>query len=317
MAPCFSKKTWVVSQYLSALHKRIGDHTLKTSLRLHGIDDIEVGQIISFIGLDFSRKCNLRCRYCYEDAGQPSKNELSLTEKIHIIDQAVLLGAHSMLVPGAGEPLLDNDFHPIIEYAHWSGLVSVIFTNGVLINRETAIFMFEHEVTPLVKIESFDPQLHDWITQVPGSYDKACAGLENLRNVGYGFCNEQNGRLTRIGTATLYLKQNIAELPSIQYYYEAKGIKATFDILSISGRACQWEKELKPDINEISKINYMLRADESMCPISDPCRLWQHGIMVGNTGDVSYCTAVHPPIGNIRDSQLYTLIERKNQLYPI
>jgi len=290
---------------------------LTKPLQLRGIDDIDNRKPISFIGLDLSRQCNLGCRYCYEDAGKASPNELTLNEKRMVIDQAASLGARSMLVPGAGEPLLDHDFQAVVQHARNRGLVSVIYTNGVLIDQKTATFMFDHDVTPLIKIESLNAETHDWLTCIDGTHEKALQGIVNLLEAGYESWHQCNGRLTRIGTATLYLKQNLHELQAIQYFFKEKGVKSTFDVLSISGRACRWEEKIKPRFCEIAEMATLLGAEESVCPENEPCRLWQYGIMVGNTGDISFCTATHPQIGNVRDYDLKSLLERKEQLYPI
>jgi MoaA/NifB/PqqE/SkfB family radical SAM enzyme len=242
---------------------------------------------------------------------------LSLDEKRRVIDEAVFLGAQVLLIPGAGEPLLDDDFLQVIEHAHSKELVSVVYTNGILIDKEMALFLFKHNVTPLVKVESLDRQTHDWLTCVPGSFNKACSGLANLFEAGYGSKFDKIEEVTRIGTATLYLKQNLADLASIKDFFGSKGIKTTFDILSISGRARQWMNELKPSFSEILTATRSLHAEESVCPKNNPCRLWQYGIMITNTGEASFCTASQPEIGNVRDYRLRTLVERKDRLFPI
>lgn len=123
-------------------------------LLLHGIDDIKAKRPkdLLFIGLDLTKACNLRCRYCFERSDRANKNEITLKEKKNILDQAVKLGAKSLVIAGAGEPLLDKDFKKIIRYAHKLGLVSVVYTNGTLIGKKMAKFMFGHNVTPIVKL---------------------------------------------------------------------------------------------------------------------------------------------------------------------
>jgi MoaA/NifB/PqqE/SkfB family radical SAM enzyme len=49
-------------------------------------DAIKKNQLLSF-DLEFSRACNIKCKYCYA-GGKTLPNELSYTEILGIIDQA-------------------------------------------------------------------------------------------------------------------------------------------------------------------------------------------------------------------------------------
>lgn len=288
----------------------------KKMLILRGIDDIKPTKPddFLFIGLDLTSACNLNCVYCFAKSGEPNKNELSIDEKENILNQARKLGAKSLIIAGAGEPLLDHDFIELIKYAHSLGLVSVVYTNGTLINKEITEFMYKHNVTPIVKLDSLDSKVYDSITMVNGSYIKAINAINELISAGY----KKKDNITRLATATLYLKQNLSEIKAIERWALEKDIKPTFDFLGIHGKARDNEDKIKPSLSEILEIKGSMNiGDESLCPQKQACKIWQYGIIISNVGDAKFCTEIPTKdIGNIRDYKLEDLLKIKKEKYP-
>jgi len=91
--------------------------------------------------LELTRRCNVRCPYCYLDFAHNTRpeDELSREELFSILDQIVSEGCLSLTFTG-GEPLSREDFKPLYLYAIRKGLMVIIFTNGTLIDREMADF---------------------------------------------------------------------------------------------------------------------------------------------------------------------------------
>ena len=89
--------------------------------------------------IELTRRCNVRCPYCYVRFARDTRpeDELSREELFSIIDQIVDAGCLSLTFTG-GEPLFRKDFKSIYLYAVRKGLMVIIFTNGTLIDRETA-----------------------------------------------------------------------------------------------------------------------------------------------------------------------------------
>ena len=166
---------------------------------------------LSFIGIDLSKACNLKCGYCFSDAGRADENELSLKERIGIIGDAYDMGAQSLNIAGAGEPLVDKDFEPLIAHANQLGLVSVVYTNGLRIDESMADFMYSHGVTPVVKLESLDAGIHDELTGIRGSHEKVIQAIEHLLDAGF----EPKDSVTRLGVAALYTAKNLSGLPAL------------------------------------------------------------------------------------------------------
>ena len=82
---------------------------------------------ILMLSLFMDSRCNLNCKYCFTDAGEPTSDCLNLEEAKRIVDEAKLMGAKTMLVAGYGEPLLDPKFMPLVRYAAEKKIWTVFF----------------------------------------------------------------------------------------------------------------------------------------------------------------------------------------------
>ncbi|MDZ4059502.1 MAG: radical SAM protein, partial [Bacteroidales bacterium] len=109
--------------------------------------------------LELSRECNLRCIYCYANSGDRIIDELSYEEVISAIDQAVELGARKIVVLGGGEPLCYPRIFEVLNYLHDKNVEIELFTNGMLITREAAQTFIHLGVKPVIKMNSFRPEV--------------------------------------------------------------------------------------------------------------------------------------------------------------
>ncbi|MEK7732763.1 MAG: radical SAM protein, partial [Planctomycetota bacterium] len=161
------------------------------------------------IELEFTRKCNLRCLYCYSNAGEAVENELELNELKAVVYQARELGAKKIILLGGGEPLLYRGVMDVVDYIHSLGLQQVLFTNGTLITREIAQFLFKKNVSVIMKSNSMVSEVQDVLAGAKGVFQSIRKGLQLLKDTGYPDNN------VSLGIQTIICRQNIAELPSL------------------------------------------------------------------------------------------------------
>ncbi len=85
------------------------------------------------------------------------------------------------LILTGGEPLLRSDLWEILEEAKLRGFAVMLFTSGTGINREKGARLAEFSLFSVhISVYSSDPERHDLITGVPGSFEKTSLGIDNL-----------------------------------------------------------------------------------------------------------------------------------------
>jgi len=159
-----------------------------------------------------SKICNLLCTYCAVGGGKADPGELTTEELKDVLKQCYDLGAVTTSVTGMGEPLLDEKYLPITEYIHEWGMAQALFTNGTLITRDVAETLYKNGVSPVVKLNCLEPEVHDELVGLSGGYEQAWEGLQNILAV-YKQPDDEN--TTRIGIQTLVTKFNCKVHPGL------------------------------------------------------------------------------------------------------
>jgi radical SAM protein with 4Fe4S-binding SPASM domain len=265
------------------------------------------------IELEFTRRCNLRCIYCYADSGEPVSDELSLDELQSIILQAKHLGAEKIVLLGGGEPLVYQELPEVIRFIHSLGLQQFLFTNGTLIDRDYACFLREHGVSVVIKSNSWKSNVQDLLAGVPGSSVKIRRGLELLMDAGYPF---RDGGM--LGIQTVICRQNYEELPEMWRWARTHNVVPYFEILTQQGRAKRHEDLLVP-VPELKSLFEQLAAiDEDEFGLawnSRPtiaafsCKRHLYSCLINSQGFVQPCTGVDMLVGNVRESALSDILE--------
>src|ERR1700742_4611140 len=120
--------------------------------------------------LELSDRCNEVCVHSYQVQGQ--KGELSTGEWRRVLDDLAEAGV-LMLTLSGGEVTLRKDFLEILAYARARAFAVRLFTNGMTMTRELAAKIAAQHVVD-VEISLYSPRAegHDFVTGVPGSFDK-------------------------------------------------------------------------------------------------------------------------------------------------
>ena len=128
---------------------------------------------------NFTNRCNLACRHCYQDSEHKTiANELSLEEKLRIVDQ--MGAAHMpMLAISGGEPTLSADLLPVIRRAKSYGMHLTIATNGTTMTPKLAGQLAEAGLRYVeISLDSVRPEVHDGFRGSPGLWEKTVAGAK-------------------------------------------------------------------------------------------------------------------------------------------
>lgn len=134
--------------------------------------------------------CNLACRHCwitptYEPNGSTGQCLDFELYKL-AIEQALPLGLTSIKFTG-GEPLLHPDFVRMVDYATERGLRTWLETNGTLMTQELARHLKEKTSLYFVSVslDGATAQTHEYMRNIPGSFERARDGIKYLVEAGY------------------------------------------------------------------------------------------------------------------------------------
>jgi len=153
---------------------------------------------------DFTHSCNLSCKHCYSNSGVPAQDELTTEEALNAVDQLADFGVTALAFSG-GEPLTRKDFFEVASHAVQSGLYVSVATNGTLLTVENVKKLKQARINYVeVSIDGATSRTHDEFRGVPGSFEKAIAGLRNCTEADLCAC-----------IATTATKSNLEEIPRI------------------------------------------------------------------------------------------------------
>jgi len=128
--------------------------------------------------IEISDRCNEVCVHCYQIQGQ--KGEMTTADIERVLDELAELGVLFLTLSG-GEATLRDDFLDIVRHARERRFAVKLFTNGLTMTRELA-----HELALLavqevqISLYSHRAEMHDWVTRVPGSWQRAVDGARHL-----------------------------------------------------------------------------------------------------------------------------------------
>lgn len=132
--------------------------------------------------IEIADRCNESCVHCYQVQGQ--KGEMTSDDIFATLDQLAELGVLFLTISG-GEPTLRSDFLDIIRHARRLDFAITLYTNGLRITDEVADELARVGLRRVdISLYSVDAEAHDWVTNVPGSWEKSVAAVQRLTSRG-------------------------------------------------------------------------------------------------------------------------------------
>lgn len=128
--------------------------------------------------IQVTRQCNQRCRFC---SNPPVEAERNLEQARKLVDDLVSRGYDGVILTG-GEPTLAPYLPQLVAYCRKVGLPVRMITNGTKISDAKLLDeLVDAGLTHChVSIHSADPEIHDDLTQNPGSHASLMQALENI-----------------------------------------------------------------------------------------------------------------------------------------
>ncbi|MEI6072412.1 MAG: radical SAM protein [Verrucomicrobiae bacterium] len=260
--------------------------------------------------IEFGRKCNFRCPYCYVADPASEAKELTPDEIRGAIDQSYELGARRLIILG-GEPMLYPHLQDMVRHIASKGMEIELFTNGTNVTPEMADFFFGHGVKVVFKLNTFDPTVQIQLTGREWAYDCIHSALNNLLAAGYPTPEK------RIAASTIICRQNIGELKDLWCWLRDRDIDPYFEMITPQGRGSrnQW---LYPDAAETEALFLEIaridnekygRIWEPQPPlVGNKCLRNQFSCLVDAYGNVMPCVGITIPAGNLRERPLQEIL---------
>lgn len=265
---------------------------------------------LSFAWLEVTPDCNETCIHCYGLFGrpQPEYQSLSFEEWTRILNEISETGCNNIQFIG-GEPFMYKDketsknLMDLIMHARKSGIENIeVFTNGTMLTDRTIENLKSLDVKMAVSIYSNDPDVHDNITQLPGSHRLTMKGLDKLKAAGIP---------TRLGLVAMRQNQSTIK-QTIELFEDINLQRRKPDVVRPCGGG--QNLPLQPTL-EVQKA-YGLRMRPNF-RINDrtynkhlsnnPCLSGK--IAVSYNGDVFPCIFSRDfPVGNIREKSIIEII---------
>lgn len=145
------------------------------------LEEIQGKPLISSLQFELSSKCNERCIHCYIPNEKKKQGVNMPTRKVlTIIDEFAHMGGIHVTLSG-GEALLHSDICDICEFCRSKDLKITILSNLLnLTKRHIEVFKSTNVSLVQTSLYSMDPEIHDFITTIPGSFAKTKQSIELL-----------------------------------------------------------------------------------------------------------------------------------------
>ena len=297
----FLKSKWLLNRFYRGLKLYHAGHSFELwkNLFFHLSRRVFSEKVSNLITIGVTYKCQCHCVHCSTNVPTRRKfAELETPQIKSVIDQAKQMGVLRVTFFG-GEPLLRKDIFELIHYAHTSGLITRINTNGDLLNRESVSKLKDAGLALCdVSLDDPDPGVHDTLRGLPGLHEKAIQGIRLLKEYKI---------FTQI--VTYAARRNIPDgLKRIIDLGKSLGVFAVSIVFPIA-TGC-WYYSFKEILNEEEKeavrrlgdcrfVHVELSSPRSKCSLIN-----KSGLYVSPEGDVTPCPFVPYSLGNVKENAL-------------
>jgi radical SAM protein with 4Fe4S-binding SPASM domain len=244
---------------------------------------------------EVTHRCNLPCTHCYLP-NHADNGELSFDEVVGVLDQLAAAGTMFLTLTG-GEVLSRRDFLEILDAAVARRFVVKVLTNATLITDEVADrFAAAGVIEVSVSVYGSSAEIHDAVTEMPGSYEKTIAGIQRLR-----------ARGLHVTMKAPVMTVNGQAAKDLQQMAMMQNMPCSFE-LSITAKNNGDPGPLQLQLQHKNMIRLMtdealrstLLPDDPDGAGPEPCNAGRGYCAVGPTGDLMPCIMMPMVVGNLR-----------------
>ncbi len=174
---------------VATFRERISEHTstvrgLVATARSVAEFGLTVPQRFSaplFAVWNFTNRCNLRCRHCYQDSEHRAlADELTLDEKLALVDQMAEEYV-PMIAFAGGEPTICRDLLPVLRRCRQHGIHTSVATHGGTMTRKLAAELADAGARYIeISLDSVNPERHDAFRGQAGMWHRTVRGMRHV-----------------------------------------------------------------------------------------------------------------------------------------
>ena len=274
--------------------------------------------------------CNQACKFCYNHfkgapgycAPEPPDHRLAERTLKRLLSEATI----ASLSLSGGEPMLLPKVHDLALRARFAGSNVNLLTNATLLSDDD-ITIFDDIGIGIIQVPilSAESSIHDLLTSLPGSWERAVAAARKITS-------KRAGWLAPVLILTL---QNLATIePTLELYAELGATNILVNRFNIGGLGIANAAQLNLSHSQLreafgrvdSKLQELgLRAHSGVCTpicVLDPKRyrnitfthcstdLRSRPITINYRGDVRFCNHSPRVLGNIHTESLDSILSR-------
>jgi len=192
----FGANVNALREYLGDPIVRRGVASVLSGIASYGITKPQLLKAPFLVVWNLTNVCNLKCKHCCQRAGVPSPDELTLEEKLKIVNELADAGVVSIAFSG-GEPLIDPDFFLVINEVRRREMHAAVATNGTLITKALARSLKEADIGYVeVSLDFIRPKVNDEFRGILGAWQRAVEGIMN--SVGEGLYTAMATTVTKL-----------------------------------------------------------------------------------------------------------------------
>ena len=313
--------TTFVEQLVSkgiASRKEVGNFkSPKQGIKDRVREDCAKAHRLWYVCLELTYRCNERCRHCYIDTPkmQCASDEMTTKEWFDVIDALGRLGCGEILVTG-GEPTLRTDFIEICDRVVRNGMLLNVFTNALNIPDD----LFDKLVALHPNSVSFslyggNAKFHDYITQIPGSFDKTLLNILKFKCAGVD-----------IFVKSVEFKDRFDEYLALRKLGERYGFLVTHSTIIAPGNSGHSKLDMMLSDEDMARLyaiekerrGWKIERSRLQRNFNDPiCSAGQLSLSICPNGDVQPCNALPIKLGNVRRDSISDVWQNSPELKKI
>jgi radical SAM protein with 4Fe4S-binding SPASM domain len=213
---------------------------------------------------NFTNRCNLKCNHCYQTAGKRLDNELTLSEKLRVVDQ---LGRAylPMIAFAGGEPTITPELIPVLRRCTEWQMHTSLATNGALFTPKLAEKLAWAGLKYCeVSLDSVRAEKHNNFRGIPGAWERTVEGMKIITSTPG----------LRLGVAMCVHQDNYDEVPEMLEFAQNIGAScfAYFNFIPVGRGKGMVEQDITPQQREalLKRLNEVIQNGQigiiSTCP---------------------------------------------------